>query len=316
MAHAKFTPANFTDFLQSFRIRKEINLDEFRKNFFLTFHAFAPPIPKYSQIGTGSAYEFRSQEIYRYSFFYPNHAIQESLRHDYSALEGAIGTFINGIKDSIHSAAVGAKVIGNIKNSGSGGILQSEPKFYKRTENREISFILPLFAISRETLVDDVYLPIWFFKYFSSPSRGKQNIAEFIDKVEAKLKKAVSQYVGGSTQEAANNAINTGADILGNLVTEITLPHTFKISGGVFNNKVINPNSHWSLTGMDVSYNEEVKFLNEDGLPLQAVITVSFQELEMLFAEDWGSGPAVNITESRGNQRKTAAATNAAKGKS
>lgn len=52
---------------------------------------------------------------------------------------------------------------------------------------------------------------------------------------------------------------------------------------------------------MTTEYNPDLQFLDRQGNPIQARLTLSFEEIQSLFSNDWGSeGPKESISETGG----------------
>ena len=202
-----------------------------------------------------------------YSFFYPDNSIREEITHNYAPLEGGFYDILKGFKEGRTGIQVGiesGKQISGFQKSPR-AVLIEEPTYFQNSEKRKFDFTIQLYNTS-DNNIEDIYKPISWFKQHSH---------------------------GGAAKEATVPGVYT-----------IGLPNTFTIRGGLFDNPAVSPlgktssekgelplnknRVHLVLTNMVVEYNSEMKSLDKTyGLPVQATLTLSFQEIRSLLKDDW-----------------------------
>lgn len=222
----------------------------FEKNF-ITFKAYSSPSINYLATSTQGANR-PGKLLEEFSFFYPKDSIREQVTHNYGALEGGYADLLKLGKSTEIQFAKGLTAAKNIISKGSRVILDEEPAYFLHTNKRRFDIILDLYTTTNTQ--EDVYEPVLFFKRNS-------------------------------------HAVNPNT--LGN-ITVVSQPGTFRIVGGLFNHPAMRPvadsRGHLVLIDMTIEYNPDIKFIDSLGLPVQARLSLTFEELQSLFGSDWSGG--------------------------
>jgi hypothetical protein len=140
-----------------------------------------------------------------------------------------------------------------------GGALTEEPHIFTKSERRTFSINIPLVAYN--DLEKDIYSVLRFFRKYSYARR------------------ATTSKLSG-------------------LLNAIEYPSVFKISGGLFDTNQPVGGSSFVLEDCTIDYNPSVKTFMK-GLPVEAILTLGFTELNLIFGEDFDATPVnVNVSES------------------
>lgn len=236
------------DYVSMFGLESKDDADTFFMKNFITFTAYNSPVINYTATSSRNAIT-PSSKIMSYSFYYPKNSIREDTSHAFSANEGALADTIRQGKEIFREALIGTKVVK--ATSSTTGVLTDEATYFTHTEKRKFSIILDLYSTSNSQ--EDIYRPIFFFKKYSHASTLSKE---------------------------------------GSIVQFIQFPSTFTITGGVFSNPAVMPQSnglpyHLMLKNISVEYNTEMQFLDVSGYPLQAKLSLDFEEIKTLFQEDY-----------------------------
>lgn len=229
-------------------------------NMFLSISAYTTPTINYLTTDITNVYAFEkvSQFVGGYRFYYPKDNIQENIRHIYSESNSKFGEAIMEIRGGITKNMTSAV---QAVQSTTQGVLNEEPHIYNKSSRRVFSLNIPLIAY--DDLDKDIYDITRFFRRLSYPRKAKDAFAK-------------------------------------NLVNTIEYPHVFKIRGGLFdtNQPVVDGKygSFFVLEEFTIDYSPEVKLL-KDGVPMQAMLTLMFTELNLVFGDDFDS-PPVNVNVS------------------
>ena len=242
---------------------------EFMIRNFITFHAYESPILNYSATSTQEAIT-PGGELESYAFFYPRSSVREEISHEYAELEGVMASMLRLLKGAGKEAGKSIVLLENLFGKGkatiTGGkptthaILDEEPTYFTRTNKRRFDITLDLYDLGN--IQEDIYDPIRFFKKYSHATRASTLASD------------------------ASEALPVGVGL-----SSFTYPSTFRITGNLFEGGYINPNSisrqHLLLHNMSVEYNPEGQMLNKSGLPIHARMTLTFEDAQSLFSNDW-----------------------------
>jgi len=250
------------------------DVESFRRQNFITFTAYSSPTINTAAVDTQTLLSHPGQRLESWSFLWPRTGFKENITHVYGTDRGNI------IAEILAGLATGAKTV---KGTVTGLVnllgkkptmntLREDPIFFQRTERRKFDITLNLYALTaldsagNLDLNSDIYMPIQFFKKYSHPD------------------------------------LPSGGSKIG---TTFKYPSTFTISGGLFDNQSFMPQKTKTsrgqllLSSMSVDYNPEVKFLDPFGLPVSAILNLSFEEIisksKADFSEDLNSNARVLI---------------------
>lgn len=261
------------------------------KKDFICIKAYPAPAVNYLATSSVDSYIFNSEELANeetahYYFYYPKDSIQEQITHTYSEMEGKLIDVFNDVKDLGVGAArflqhgAGAVIGGAGRN-----ILSERPTYFAHTEKRKFNINLNLYLTS--DIRTDIYLPILFLKYYSHAT--KMNTYKPFNMLEEEIKKIP---LIGETVTAGIEKLSTIVSGASLSFQQIKFPSLFKLSGGVFNESSLGmrtkaPSQYMVLLDMTIDYNPEIKFRDEHGFPVEAKVSLTFEEISTRFREDF-----------------------------
>jgi len=264
------------------RVPKDISaiwkgdVDSFVKQNFITFTAYDSPTISISAVDTQTAMSHPGKALESWSFLWPRTGFKESISHNYSATRSSlVAEILAGAKKGVSSIKESVNdTFNGLTGRPTTNLLKEDPIFFQKTERRKFDITINLYSISstkdenNNTVLDlnsDIYEPIQFFKKYSHP-------------------------------EIKNDKLPG---------TTFKYPGTFTISGGIFDNQSFmtqdNKTSRGQLilVSLGIDYSPEVKFLDPLGLPVNATLNLSFEEItsktKIDYSEKLSNSPKVNI---------------------
>jgi hypothetical protein len=230
--------------------------EDFLDKNFLRISAYDSPVVNYLATSTQDSVKPSSKVLETWYFYMPKNSIREETSHSFSASEGALAdTLRKGKSIAIEAGRTfekGKTVIDSVrgKSSKPANVLTEEPTFFEKTEKRKFDLILNLYGTS--DVEAEIYNAIRFFK-----------------------KNSHAGFKGHSKG-----------------TTSITFPGTFTINGRLFDHPAMAPvqqnRRHLILKNMVTEYNSEINFIDDvTGLPIEARLTLQFEEVNSLLSNDW-----------------------------
>lgn len=220
---------------------------------FINITAWESPKIDYATLSTQGAFTPTSIKD-NYMFFYPRNTIREDISHNYGVIESTVHSILSTGKDWAGKFLSSVEQVKNQFSGTSQGILIEQPTYFLNSNKRKFDMIIDLYQTG--DIEQDIYRPITFFKKYSHAT-----------KVQPKT----------SAGQAVSDRVVT-----------IKFPSTFTISGGVFNRLASDiTKNHFVLLGMSTEFNPDLQFVDEEGLPVHARLTLSFEEIQSLLSEDW-----------------------------
>ena len=247
----------------------------FRKENFMIFTVYDSPQINYYATSSRDA-SVPSEPLAfesRYALFHPKELFTIESQHNYGEVDASFATILSKGKEIVGEAIKGINFVAGHFTSSDTSLLQEKPEYYINSNKREFSITLNLYNMTGDPR--EVYDPIMFFKKHSHPTVSSW-----------------SAGIGGDVQRAS--------------YTIVKQPKTFTISGGMFDSPYIMPfdssrgnakRMHLVLTNVRETYNNDVKFKDSFGLPIQATLELRFRELKSLVSEDWQKGKFLEETE-------------------